>query len=86
MLRSLFRRPPQDLTAAPTVAGQPARVPPGACVYAVGDIHGRADLLEEMHRLIVEDAATLTPGTGKRARPHPPGPVHSPPYGVGGAA
>jgi serine/threonine protein phosphatase 1 len=64
-LRSLFRRPPQDLTAAPTVAGRPARVPPGACVYAVGDIHGRADLLQEMHRLIAEDAATLTPGTGK---------------------
>jgi serine/threonine protein phosphatase 1 len=65
VLRSLFRRPPQDLTATPTVAGQPARVPPGACVYAVGDIHGRADLLEEMHRLIAEDAASLTPGTGK---------------------
>jgi serine/threonine protein phosphatase 1 len=65
VLRSLFRRPPLDLTAAPTVAGQPARVPPGACVYAVGDIHGRADLLKEMHRLIAEDAAALTPGTGK---------------------
>jgi serine/threonine protein phosphatase 1 len=65
VLRSLFRRPPQDLTAAPTVAGQPARVPPGACVYAVGDIHGRADLLREMHHLIAEDAATLTPGTSK---------------------
>ena len=64
-MRSLFRRPPHDLTAAPTVAGQPARVPPGACVYAVGDIHGRADLLREMHRLIAEDAATLTPGTSK---------------------
>jgi serine/threonine protein phosphatase 1 len=65
VLRSLFRRPPHDLTAAPTVAGQPARVPPGACVYAVGDVHGRADLLREMHRLIAEDAATLTPGTSK---------------------
>ena len=47
------------------VAGQPARVPPGVCVYAVGDVHGRADLLKEMHRLIAEDAAFLTPGTGK---------------------
>lgn len=47
------------------VAGQPARVPPGVCIYAIGDIHGRADLLEQMHRLIEEDAATLTPGTGK---------------------
>lgn len=67
MLRSLFRRTADDLTAAPTVAGQPARVPPGVCVYAVGDIHGRADLLEEMHRLITEDASALTPGTGKLA-------------------
>ena len=47
------------------VAGQPARVPPGVCVYAIGDIHGRADLLAEMHRLIVEDSAHITPGTNK---------------------
>ena len=40
-------------------------MPPGVCVYAVGDIHGRVDLLEEMHRLIAEDAALLTPGTNK---------------------
>jgi serine/threonine protein phosphatase 1 len=65
LLRSLFRRAPDDLAAAPTVAGQPARVPPGVCVYAVGDIHGRADLLEQMHRLIAQDVALLTPGTSK---------------------
>jgi serine/threonine protein phosphatase 1 len=65
LLRSLFRRPPDEPAAAPTVAGQPARVPPGICVYAVGDIHGRIDLLEAMHRLIAEDAASLTPGTSK---------------------
>lgn len=47
------------------VAGHPARVPPGVCVYAIGDIHGRADLLAEMHRLIIEDAAHITPGTSK---------------------
>ena len=34
-------------------------------MYAVGDIHGRADLLAQMHRLIAEDAALLTPGTSK---------------------
>jgi serine/threonine protein phosphatase 1 len=49
----------------PTVAGQPARVPPGHCVYAIGDIHGRADLLEQMHQLIAADAAGLTPGTDR---------------------
>src|SRR5690348_15686544 len=31
-------------------------VPPGSRVYAVGDIHGRADLLRAMHQLIHEDA------------------------------
>ena len=45
----------------------PARVPPGVCVYAIGDIHGRADLLTELHRLIELDAAELTPGTDKIA-------------------
>jgi serine/threonine protein phosphatase 1 len=65
LLRSLFRRRPDELTATPVVAGQAARVPPGVCVYAVGDIHGRVDLLEQMHRLIAEDAALLTPGTNK---------------------
>jgi serine/threonine protein phosphatase 1 len=65
LLRSLFRRPPDPLPNPPMVAGQPARVPPGVCVYAIGDIHGRADLLAEMHRLIVEDGAHITPGTSK---------------------
>jgi serine/threonine protein phosphatase 1 len=63
--RSLFRRAPEDLPAVPTVAGQPARVPPGLCVYAIGDIHGHADLLEQMHQLIATDAASLTPGTDR---------------------
>jgi serine/threonine protein phosphatase 1 len=30
-------------------------VPEGTAVYAIGDIHGRADLLAELHRRIVED-------------------------------
>jgi len=36
-------------------------VPPGQRVYAVGDIHGRADLLEEILRLIGEDSESRTP-------------------------
>ena len=32
-----------------------ASVPRGTRVYAIGDIHGRADLLHEIHRLIRED-------------------------------
>lgn len=34
-----------------------AAAPEGSVVYAVGDIHGRADLLDTLHGLIVEDAA-----------------------------
>lgn len=33
------------------------RVPEGRRVYAVGDVHGRDDLLSRLHRLIAEDAA-----------------------------
>ena len=38
------------------------RVPEGTRVYAVGDIHGRVDLLERMHRKIVADAASSEAG------------------------
>jgi serine/threonine protein phosphatase 1 len=36
--------------------GVAPEVPPGSRVYAIGDIHGRADLLRVMHQLIHEDA------------------------------
>ena len=65
MLRSLFRRPPEIQPSDPSIEGRPAQVPPGVCVYAVGDIHGRADLLFHMHQLIIEDANLLTPGTDR---------------------
>ena len=65
MLKSLFRRNAEVGSLQPTAAGRPARVPPGVCVYAIGDIHGRADLLAALHRLIVEDTSHLTPGTEK---------------------
>lgn len=32
------------------------QVPPGTRVYAIGDIHGRADLLADLHRTILADA------------------------------
>jgi serine/threonine protein phosphatase 1 len=41
----------------PEPARPPARAPGGARISAVGDIHGRADLLRELHRRIAEDAA-----------------------------
>lgn len=37
---------------------RPAELPPGLRVYAVGDIHGRADLLLSLHTRIGEDAGT----------------------------
>ena len=36
--------------------GEPPLVPPDRRVYAVGDIHGRVDLLRDLHQLIHEDA------------------------------
>ncbi len=41
-------------------AGTPPRAPDDCRVYAVGDIHGRADLLATLHDLIVDDAAAAT--------------------------
>jgi serine/threonine protein phosphatase 1 len=40
-----------------------ARAPAGTRIYAIGDIHGRLDLLEEMHLLIRADAGQVAPGT-----------------------
>ncbi len=37
-------------------------VPPGTRLYAIGDIHGRADLLRRIHRLIYEDACHAQAG------------------------
>lgn len=39
---------------------------PGVCIYAVGDIHGRADLLAGLLERIVAHAATLPPGMRRR--------------------
>jgi serine/threonine protein phosphatase 1 len=52
MLRNLFG------TRAVSIA--PAKAPPDTRIYAVGDIHGRADLLSRLHSLIREDAASST--------------------------
>lgn len=46
----------------PVTAGrrEPA-VPPGRRVYAIGDIHGRLDLLRQLHALILADRAAAAP-------------------------
>jgi serine/threonine protein phosphatase 1 len=45
-----------DAETALAVNGRMPRVPDGTLVYAVGDVHGRADLLEKMHAAILKDA------------------------------
>ena len=44
-------------TAPETAENRSSRVPEGSRVYAVGDIHGRADLLERLQRDIARDFA-----------------------------
>ncbi|MEO5329527.1 MAG: serine/threonine protein phosphatase [Magnetococcus sp. THC-1_WYH] len=53
-----------DLT---TVQGpeSPAKIPEGCRVYAVGDIHGRLDLLKKLFESIDADSRTLSPGERK---------------------
>jgi serine/threonine protein phosphatase 1 len=46
------------LTRRPRLSADTASLPAGVRVYAIGDIHGRADLLEQLHRLIADDAAS----------------------------
>jgi serine/threonine protein phosphatase 1 len=65
VLRNIFKRKETSAGDGPSINGYPARVPPGVCIYAVGDVHGRVDLLETLQIRITEDAAQLTPGTGK---------------------
>lgn len=50
-------------TAESVAAGGP-RAPHGRRVYAIGDIHGRIDLLRQLHRRMHEDAAAA-PGVDK---------------------
>lgn len=41
--------------AAPPSQPAPGRLPPGLRVYAIGDVHGRDDLLERLHAQIAAD-------------------------------
>lgn len=50
-------------TAEPTKITRIAHAPEGQCLYAIGDIHGRKDLLEKLVTQIEEDAAKLPAGT-----------------------
>lgn len=50
MFSRLFSR------SAPQPAPVSPQVPAGSRIYAIGDVHGRADLLERLRTVIVEDA------------------------------
>lgn len=56
-LKNLFKTEPP--TAQPEETFPPARIPDDTCLYAVGDVHGRLDLLRQMQALILQDAAAL---------------------------
>jgi len=45
-----------EVGTALAVNGRLPKVPEGTLVYAVGDVHGRADLLEKMHAAILKDS------------------------------
>jgi serine/threonine protein phosphatase 1 len=51
MLKRLRRRGVQP----PAAPRRKAEAPPGTRVYAIGDIHGRRDLLDDVHRAIAAD-------------------------------
>jgi serine/threonine protein phosphatase 1 len=54
MMAAMLDRLLKRLRPAPAPGS--ARLPEGRRVYAVGDVHGRADLLRELHRRIADDA------------------------------
>ena len=55
MLKRLFQRPRTASTNEPLVDGAPPATPRGVRIYAVGDVHGRIDLLLAMEELIETD-------------------------------
>jgi len=58
LVERILGRPAAD--DAPAVEAEPVRVqpslPPGRRLYCIGDIHGRLDLLDELHDMIRADA------------------------------
>ena len=56
LLKRLWQRSPQ-------VGVGTASVPPGMRIYAIGDIHGRFDLLRQLHQAIRADCADVSPLT-----------------------
>lgn len=53
---------PEAAAAPRAPVSRTSAAPDGVCIYAVGDVHGRRDLLERLVELIAEDAAKLPEG------------------------
>ena len=49
------------IAAAPAPAAPPPGIPAGERVYAIGDVHGRADLMADMIELVEADDAARAP-------------------------
>jgi serine/threonine protein phosphatase 1 len=47
----------------PVAVTRKSHAPDGQCVYAIGDVHGRRDLLEKLVEQIDEDSQSLPEGT-----------------------
>lgn len=52
MLRRLFNRPPKEAASPPQPV--PADLPAGTVVWAIGDIHGRLDLLDRLLTVMMD--------------------------------
>ncbi len=72
MLSSPFRSKRRTGRARAANAASAPAVPAGSRVYAIGDIHGRADLLALLHAAILEDAAQAEQATANSADPKEP--------------
>lgn len=48
---------------APVAVTRQSQAPDGQCIYAIGDVHGRCDLLEQLIDQIDEDSQSLPEGT-----------------------
>ena len=47
-----------DVNVSQSVTPQPATIPPGTRVYAIGDVHGRSDLLDKLLQPIAKDSVS----------------------------
>ena len=56
---------PEVRPEAPVVVTRRTQAPEGQCLYAIGDVHGRCDLLEKLIDLIEEDTRDLPAGTSR---------------------